>query len=85
MVVDTRLKVSFEEEGFEIIEKKTKIVLLESERKVEIYPLNLNMIRGKLAICFLKKAPADDSWLWHRRLSHLNFKDINKLVLGDHV
>lgn len=33
----------------------------------------------------LTKAVIDDSGLWHRRLSHLNFKDINKLVLGDHV
>ncbi|KAJ9552977.1 hypothetical protein OSB04_017022 [Centaurea solstitialis] len=26
------------------------------------------------------KASKEDSWLWHRRLCHQNFKDINKLV-----
>ncbi|KAJ9544518.1 hypothetical protein OSB04_024225 [Centaurea solstitialis] len=32
------------------------------------------------AICLLAKASKEDSWLWHRRLCHQNFKDMNKLV-----
>ncbi|KAJ9552541.1 hypothetical protein OSB04_016586 [Centaurea solstitialis] len=32
------------------------------------------------AICLLSKASKKDSWLWHRRLCHQNFKDMNKLV-----
>ncbi|KAJ9545247.1 hypothetical protein OSB04_024954 [Centaurea solstitialis] len=32
------------------------------------------------AICLLTKASKEDSWLWHRRLCHQNFKDMNKLV-----
>ncbi|XP_023731306.1 uncharacterized protein LOC111879058 [Lactuca sativa] len=84
-VVGTGLKVSFDEEGSEIIEKKSTTVLLKSQQKGEMYPLNLNLIRGKPAICLITKAHSDESWLWHRQLSHLNFKDINKLVLGDHV
>ncbi|KAJ9542081.1 hypothetical protein OSB04_028587 [Centaurea solstitialis] len=32
------------------------------------------------AICLLSKASTEDSWLWHRRLCHQNFKDMNKLV-----
>ncbi|KAJ9544220.1 hypothetical protein OSB04_023927 [Centaurea solstitialis] len=31
-------------------------------------------------ICLLSKASKEDSWLWHRRLCHQNFKDMNKLV-----
>ena len=85
LVVRTGLKVLFDDEGSEIIEKQSKRVMLKSERKGEMYPLNLNPIRGKPAICLLSKAHIDESWLWHRRLSHLNFIDINKLVLGDHV
>ena len=30
----------------------------------------------------LSKANSQQSWLWHMRLSHLNFKNINKLVKG---
>ena len=36
LVVGTRLEVSFDEEGSEIIEKMTKIVLLKSKRKGEM-------------------------------------------------
>ncbi|XP_023766822.1 uncharacterized protein LOC111915392 [Lactuca sativa] len=85
LVVDTRLKLLFDDESSEIIEKKTKAVLLKSKRKAEMYPLNLNPINGKPSIYLLTKASSDDTWLWHRTLSHQNFKDINKLVIGDLV
>lgn len=85
LVLGTGLKVSFNDEGSEIIDKKTKNVLLKSQRKVEMYPLNLNPIRGKPSICLLTKAHSDKSWLWHRRLLQLKFEDINNLVHGDHV
>ncbi|KAJ9557983.1 hypothetical protein OSB04_012597 [Centaurea solstitialis] len=32
------------------------------------------------AIYLLSKASKEDRWLWHRRLCHQNFKDMNKLV-----
>ncbi|KAJ9542245.1 hypothetical protein OSB04_028751 [Centaurea solstitialis] len=32
------------------------------------------------AICLLSKASKEDSWLWHQRLCHQNFMDMNKLV-----
>ncbi|XP_052620940.1 uncharacterized protein LOC128126844 [Lactuca sativa] len=50
LVVGTGLKVSFDDDGSEIIEKKTNNILLKSKRKGEMYPLNLNPIRGKLAV-----------------------------------
>mgnify|MGYP001601501833 CR=1 FL=1 len=61
----TGLKVSFEDEGSKIIEKKSKVVLLKSKRKGEMYPLNLKPIKGKPTIFLLTKASSDDSWLWH--------------------
>nr|GEV70882.1 retrovirus-related Pol polyprotein from transposon TNT 1-94 [Tanacetum cinerariifolium] len=33
--------------------------------------------------CFFAKASESVKWLWHKRLSHLNFKNINKLVKQD--
>ncbi|GJW40003.1 retrovirus-related pol polyprotein from transposon TNT 1-94 [Tanacetum coccineum] len=33
-----------------------------------------------LPICLLSKASKNKSWLWHRRLSHLNFGTLNKLA-----
>ncbi|GJY61093.1 retrovirus-related pol polyprotein from transposon TNT 1-94 [Tanacetum coccineum] len=38
-----------------------------------------------LPICLLSKASKNKSWLWHRRLNHLNFGTINDLVRKDLV
>ncbi|GKC35352.1 putative ribonuclease H-like domain-containing protein [Tanacetum coccineum] len=35
--------------------------------------------------CLLAKATSDESKLWHRRLGHINFKNLNKLVKGNLV
>ncbi|GJV45645.1 ribonuclease H-like domain-containing protein [Tanacetum coccineum] len=36
-------------------------------------------------ICLFAKATLDESNLWHRRLGHINFKTMNKLVRGNLV
>ena len=36
-------------------------------------------------VCFMSKASFDINWLWHRRLSHLNFKILNHLSLNQLV
>nr|GEV99818.1 uncharacterized mitochondrial protein AtMg00810-like [Tanacetum cinerariifolium] len=41
-------------------------------------------ITGDLT-CLFAKAILDESNLWHRRLVHINFKTMNKLVKGNHV
>ncbi|GJU89047.1 putative ribonuclease H-like domain-containing protein [Tanacetum coccineum] len=35
--------------------------------------------------CLVAKATSEESMLWHRRLGHVNFKNINKLVKENHV
>ena len=35
--------------------------------------------------CPFSKAKLDESWLWHKKLSHLNFKAMNNLVKKDLV
>ncbi|GJY41742.1 putative ribonuclease H-like domain-containing protein [Tanacetum coccineum] len=35
--------------------------------------------------CLVAKATEDEAVLWHRRLGHVNFKNINKLVKGNLV
>ncbi|GJX09006.1 ribonuclease H-like domain-containing protein [Tanacetum coccineum] len=35
--------------------------------------------------CLIAKATSDESKLWHRRLGHINFKNLNKLVKGKPV
>ncbi|GJU78020.1 putative ribonuclease H-like domain-containing protein [Tanacetum coccineum] len=41
-------------------------------------------ITGGLA-CLIAKATTDESNLWHRRLGHVNFKNLNRLVKGNLV
>ncbi|GJY23729.1 putative ribonuclease H-like domain-containing protein [Tanacetum coccineum] len=40
--------------------------------------------KGGLA-CLIAKATTDESNMWHRRLGHVNFKNLNKLVKGNLV
>nr|GEZ34549.1 ribonuclease H-like domain-containing protein [Tanacetum cinerariifolium] len=56
-------------------------VLLRTPRQHNMYSINLNnIVPHKDLTCLVTKASADKSMLWHRRLGHLNFKILNKLV-----
>ncbi|GKE03954.1 putative ribonuclease H-like domain-containing protein [Tanacetum coccineum] len=61
-------------------------VLLRIPRQNNMYSFNLENIvpSGGLA-CFIAKAIIDESNKWHRRLGHVNFKNLNKLVKGNLV
>ncbi|GJR96023.1 putative ribonuclease H-like domain-containing protein [Tanacetum coccineum] len=69
--------------GGKIIGKCTiKIV----PRKNNMYSVDLKNIVPKRGLtCLFAKATSDESKLWHRRLGHLNFKTMNKLVKGNLV
>nr|GEV47659.1 putative ribonuclease H-like domain-containing protein [Tanacetum cinerariifolium] len=56
-------------------------VLLRVPRQHNMYSFNLENIvpSGGLA-CLIAKATVDESTKWHRRLGHVNFKNLNKLV-----
>nr|GEW69128.1 hypothetical protein [Tanacetum cinerariifolium] len=56
-------------------------VLLKVPRKNNIYSFDIkNIVPQKDLTCLLAKAINDESMLWHRRLGHINFKNINKLI-----
>nr|GFD20773.1 putative ribonuclease H-like domain-containing protein [Tanacetum cinerariifolium] len=61
-------------------------VLLRVHRKNNMYNVNLkNIVPYGDLTCLFAKATSDESNLWHRRLSHINFKTMNKLVKGNLV
>ena len=60
LFVGTWLKVSFDDAGSKILEKKSKTVLLKSKRKREMYPMNLKPITGKSSLFLLTKASLHD-------------------------
>nr|GEY36883.1 hypothetical protein [Tanacetum cinerariifolium] len=61
-------------------------VLLIVPRENNMYNVNLkNIIPSRDLTCLFGKAIIDESNKWHRRLAHINFKTINKLVKGNLV
>ncbi|GJU50610.1 retrovirus-related pol polyprotein from transposon TNT 1-94 [Tanacetum coccineum] len=49
-------------------------------RETNLYTLSIRDMMASSPICLLSKALKTKSWLWHRRLSHLNFGSINHLA-----
>nr|GEY18965.1 integrase, catalytic region, zinc finger, CCHC-type, peptidase aspartic, catalytic [Tanacetum cinerariifolium] len=47
--------------------------LLSGSRDTNLYTISLDDMLKTSSICLLSKASNTNSWLWHRRLSHLNF------------
>ncbi|GJT51213.1 ribonuclease H-like domain-containing protein [Tanacetum coccineum] len=56
-------------------------ILLKIPRKDNMYSFDMkNIVPKETLTCLVAKATSDESMLWHRRLGHINFKNINKLV-----
>nr|GEV00319.1 hypothetical protein [Tanacetum cinerariifolium] len=56
-------------------------ILLRTPRQHNMYSIDLNnIVPNRDPTCLDTKASADECMLWHRRLGHLNFKTMNKLV-----
>ncbi|GJY24824.1 putative ribonuclease H-like domain-containing protein [Tanacetum coccineum] len=60
---------------------KESKVLLKVPRKKNMYSIDMkNIVPKESLTCLVAKATLDESMLWHRRIGHVNFKTINKLV-----
>nr|GEX41531.1 hypothetical protein [Tanacetum cinerariifolium] len=59
--------------------------LLTGDRSSNLYTIALNEVASNSSTCLLAKASSSRSWLWHQRLSHLNFTTINNLVKNNLV
>nr|GEX32606.1 retrovirus-related Pol polyprotein from transposon TNT 1-94 [Tanacetum cinerariifolium] len=61
-------------------------VLLRVPRENNMYNVDLkNIVSTGDLTCLFAKARLDESNLWHRRLGHINFKTMNKLIKGNLV
>ena len=68
----------------EVVINSTDKVVLKGCRHGNIYEAKLSTSSDGSTICLLSKASIEESWNWHKRLSHLNF-NINELVKKDLV
>nr|GFC52086.1 integrase, catalytic region, zinc finger, CCHC-type, peptidase aspartic, catalytic [Tanacetum cinerariifolium] len=54
-------------------------------RGSDLYLITLQSTNSPNPICLMAKATSSQAWLWHSRLSHLNFNTINLLSKNDIV
>nr|GEW75297.1 retrovirus-related Pol polyprotein from transposon TNT 1-94 [Tanacetum cinerariifolium] len=59
--------------------------LLTGDRSSNLYTIALNEVASNSSACVLANAFSLQSWLWHQRLSHLNFATINNLMKNNLV
>nr|GFA89103.1 integrase, catalytic region, zinc finger, CCHC-type, peptidase aspartic, catalytic [Tanacetum cinerariifolium] len=59
--------------------------LLTGSRGTDLYSITLQDTNSPNPICLMAKASSSQAWLWHRRLSNLNFDTINLLSKNDIV
>ena len=82
---DKGYKVNFTPAACVVTKGDDNNVVLIGQRKGNVYVADFNSVKSESITCLLSKASSDDSWLWHKRLSHLNFKTLNELVKKDLV
>ncbi|GJS66193.1 putative ribonuclease H-like domain-containing protein [Tanacetum coccineum] len=59
--------------------------LIKGSRGTNLYTISVEDMMRSSPICLLSKASKNKSWLWHRRLNHLNFGTLNDLARKDLV
>ncbi|GKC79765.1 integrase, catalytic region, zinc finger, CCHC-type containing protein [Tanacetum coccineum] len=76
---DSNLEVAFRKHSC-FVHNLEGVDLLSGSRETNLYTLSIGDMMASSLICLLSKASKTKSWLWNRRLSHLNFGAINHLA-----
>ncbi|GJW39220.1 integrase, catalytic region, zinc finger, CCHC-type containing protein [Tanacetum coccineum] len=81
---DSDLEVAFRKHSC-FVRDMDGVDLLKGCRGTNLYTISVDEMLKSSPVCLLSKASKNKSWLWHRRLNHLNFGTINDLVRKDLV
>ena len=81
---DSDLEVAFRKHTC-FVRSLDGVELLKGSRGTNLYTISIEDMMKSSPICLLCKASKNKSWLWHRRLNHLNFGTINDLSRKDLV
>ncbi|GJY16488.1 retrovirus-related pol polyprotein from transposon TNT 1-94 [Tanacetum coccineum] len=76
---DSDLEVAFRKHTC-FVRNSKGVDLLSGSRGTNLYYLSIGDMMASSPICLLSKATKTKSWLWHHRLSYLNFGAINHLA-----
>ena len=77
--------VVFSKEACQVFDSRSNKIVMEGFRKGNVYIADFNSASAGFITCIFSKASKDESWLWHKKLSHLNFTFMNTLVKKDLV
>ncbi|KAI3718930.1 hypothetical protein L6452_19815 [Arctium lappa] len=80
---DKDYEVRFSKKACSLVDEKEKLAL-SGNRRENVYVIDMDSTITK-NLSFLSKASSDVNWLWHKRLSHLNFKTMNSLSFKELV
>ncbi|GKA08124.1 retrovirus-related pol polyprotein from transposon TNT 1-94 [Tanacetum coccineum] len=61
------------------------VYYVEGDRESNLYTISISNMAASSPVFLMSKATSTKSWLWNRRLSHLNFGTINDLTRLDLV
>nr|GEV33873.1 integrase, catalytic region, zinc finger, CCHC-type, peptidase aspartic, catalytic [Tanacetum cinerariifolium] len=81
---DLDLEVAFRRNAY-FVRNLEGVDLLKGDHSTNLYTINLYERAYASLICLMARASSTKSWLWHQRLSHLNFDTINNLARNDLV
>ncbi|GJS66991.1 retrovirus-related pol polyprotein from transposon TNT 1-94 [Tanacetum coccineum] len=81
---DSDLEVAFRKHSC-YVRDTDGVELIKGSRGSNLYTILIEDMMKSSPICLLSKASKNKSWLWHRRLNHLNFGTINDLARKDLV
>nr|GEU47457.1 retrovirus-related Pol polyprotein from transposon TNT 1-94 [Tanacetum cinerariifolium] len=76
---DSDLEVAFRKNSC-YVRDTDGVELIKGSRGSNLYSISVEDMMKSFPICLLSKASKNKSWLWHRRLNHLNFGTINDLA-----
>nr|GFB95706.1 integrase, catalytic region, zinc finger, CCHC-type, peptidase aspartic, catalytic [Tanacetum cinerariifolium] len=76
---DSDLEVAFRRNAC-FVRNLEGVDLLKGDRSTNLYTINLHEMASASPISLMARASSTKSWLWHQRLSHLNFDTINDLA-----
>lgn len=80
---DAKYIVQFDDKQGTIFNANKEVVLI-APRRQNVYVLDMSSLTQN-GTCLFTKATETLNWLWHKRLSHLNFKNINNLAKQNKV
>ncbi|GJY63020.1 retrovirus-related pol polyprotein from transposon TNT 1-94, partial [Tanacetum coccineum] len=81
---DSDLEIAFRKHSC-FVRDMNGVDLLKGSRSTNLYTISIDDMMKSSLVCLLSKASKIKSWLWHRRLNHLNFGTINDLARKDLV